>query len=224
MSCDIYKTLMMDSLFDEIAAEDQKKLDGHIKNCPSCEKELAEMKQTVNTLEKWPDENPAPIKKRRTILPMFKNSSSKIKQNLSRIAVAAAVLLLCLSLANFRLSYSQDKFELSFSLFGNSEQSAGEKQVMRANNLTQEDVRLIVDLIDSANRKQQAEAAAVLSDFYKAVEMKRQADMMVVARGMRSIQDDTQRKFGAANEVLTKLINYSDSYRLEGRKVKSEER
>jgi predicted anti-sigma-YlaC factor YlaD len=225
MSCDKYKTLMMDSLFDEISAEDQKKLDDHLKSCPSCKEEFTEMQQTVKTLEKWPDENPAGrTEKRRNILPLFPGSSSKFKRNIIRIAAAAAVLLLCLSLANFRLSWSSGKFDISFSMFGSPERYTANDKTAQKSNLTHEDVRLIMDLISSQSRRQQSETAAVLTDFYKAMELKRQADMTAVAQGMRFIQDDTQQKLGSTNEVLTRLIQYSDSYRLEQGKTKSGER
>ena len=55
-----FQKLSIQYLYGEISDKDRSAFEKHLKSCEGCRKELEEMRQTVNLLDKIPEEEPSP--------------------------------------------------------------------------------------------------------------------------------------------------------------------
>lgn len=206
MNCKDYKLLIIEDIYDEISKENKAALKSHIKSCESCQKEYNELILTVGTLKSWENESLQP-----TVLPFNASKPKKPKNIFYKIALSAAAILLVLSLFNFNLSFNESGFNLSFSLLGSSANIDNVAANILNNGSQLEQIQLMVNLIEESKIKQKEEMVALLTDFYQAVEMRRQADLKVIAQGMETLQSRTNQRIDDTDQVLEDLIQYTGS-------------
>jgi hypothetical protein len=216
MRCKEYHMLILENIYQEIDQEDQNKLESHLKDCVACREEYEELKKTLGLMKRWKDETPEDqlkLLKRAKIIPFKPN----YKRIVRKFALAAAAILLFFSIINFKVSVTSEKFDIMFRLFGiSNEADTGYKFV-------QEDPQLqaILRLIDAENKRQNAEITAMLTDFYQAMEMKRQADLKVISQGIESIRNTTDRRLNSTDEVLHGLIQFTGALAQDGIAIKT---
>ena len=67
----------------------------------------------------------------------------------------------------------------------------------------------MINLIEESKIKQKEEMVTLLTDFYQAVEMRRQADLKVISQGMETLQSRTNQRIDDTDQVLEDLIQYT---------------
>jgi hypothetical protein len=216
MQCKEYHILILENIYQEIDQEDKNKLESHLRECVACREEYEELKKTLGLMKRWKDETPedqVKLLKRAKIIP-FKPNFKRIAR---QFALAAAAILLFFSILNFNLSVTSERFDITFSLFGiSNEEDNGYK-------FAREDPQLqvILRLIDAENKRQNAEIAVMLTDFYQAVEMKRQVDLKVISQGIESIRNTTDRRLNSTDEILHGLIQFTGALAQDGIAIKT---
>jgi hypothetical protein len=220
MQCKDYKILIVEDLYHEINKEDKDKLESHLNVCPACRKEYEELKSTMKLMKEWKDESPnetAAIFTKAITIP----TKPKLKRIAWKFALAAAAVLVILSLVNFKVTYTQERLDIAFSLFGIIDKP--DSQLFDSNKIAQQNpnYEVVLELIDAANRRQNAEIVAMLSDFYQAMEMKRQADLKIISQGIESIRSTTDQRLNNTDEVIHGLIKYTSALAQEGVAIKT---
>jgi len=220
MQCKDYKILLIENIYQEINKEDKDKLESHLNVCPACRKEYEELKSTVSLMQEWKDESPhenTSLFTKAITIPI----KPKMKRIVWKFALAAAAVLLILSLVNFRVIYTQDRLDIAFSLFGIKDEPEG--QLFDSSKFVQQnpDYEVVLELIEAANRHQNAEIVTMLTDFYQAMEMKRQADLRIISQGIEFIRNTTDQRLNDTDEVIHGLIKYTSALAQEGVAIKT---
>ena len=101
--------------------------------------------------------------------------------------------------------------DLSFNLFG---LTSGTDQI--ASNILEngsdlEQLQLMTELINAANDRQKQEFVTLLTDFYQAVEMRRQADLKVITQNIETIQTASNQRIEETEQTMQDLIQYTGS-------------
>lgn len=209
MECKKSRLIMMDYIFDELSASGRQLLENHLQACSSCRTELQELKQTAAVMKKWPDLLSEHVSLQR---PFGSTGATPAGRKLTKkifysVLAAAASILIVLSLLNFKLSYTGDAMQVSLSLW-NKEPATRQRG---AAFLNEEQLAYIVDLIEVSRQQQKKETLAMLSEFYKASEMKRQADLKLISQGIKYLETSTQERLDDTNEVLGDLIRLASN-------------
>ena len=102
-------------------------------------------------------------------------------------------------------------FDISFSLFGSSVTDDQLASNILSSGTEIEQIQLMVNLIEESKRLQKEEMVTILTDFYQAIEMRRQADLKVIAQGMESLRSITNNRMDDTDQVLDGLIQFTGS-------------
>ena len=141
MRCDDIHEYLVELLYDEGGTTPATaEIQDHLRTCPDCSRELAELRQTRKYLHAWKDEQPL----RRASIPgqefLLKRKSSW--RYLRYAAVAAMACICILAAANSKLSVNKDGFSFSTHIFPQKSQER--------DYYTKSEVRSIID--DSESR------------------------------------------------------------------------
>jgi predicted anti-sigma-YlaC factor YlaD len=219
MKCEDIKLLMVEDLYDEISPENNIILNKHLESCPNCSSEYTDLKKTSDTLKLWPDEKSEKIELPKNIV-----KPKKSKHIFYRIASVAAAILLVLSVINFRFTINNNGLDISFNLLGLSEGTDRVATNILENGSQIEQLQLMTELINAANDKQKEEMVVLLTDFYQAIEMRRQADLKVISQGMETLRNTSNQKIEDTENTMQKLIQYTGSILDKGNYIKTVEK
>jgi len=216
MKCKDIQSLMIEDIYDEITSDNKKLLQQHLEKCVNCSAEYQELKGTSDTLKLWKNEKPDTIE-----LPQMAAKPKSTKRLFLRIATVAASILLILSVINFRFSFNNNGLDISFNLFGLTN---GTDQVA-ANILESgsqiEQLQLMTELINTANNRQKQEFVTLLTDFYQAVEMRRQADLKVITQNMETMQTVSNQRIEETEQTMQDLVQFTGSALDKGNYIKA---
>jgi hypothetical protein len=145
MQCNEIKERFVDLLYQEQGTPSASpELQAHIRSCPSCQKELAKLKELQVTLKVWKDE---PLL-RPTIIPRSEPASGHILfpfwKMVRYAAIAALVTLAFLGLSNAQIRWDKDGFSFRTSL---------RSQAVQANYYTKEEIKPILENVMDISRK-----------------------------------------------------------------------
>ncbi len=216
MKCQDFNLFIIDDIYNEISPENKKSLDVHLTTCPKCQKEYIELKSSASILNSWEDESLS-----ESYIPFATSKPAKSLKIFYRSMMVAAAILLVFSLFNFRLSLNENNFDISFSLFGsasNTDQLASE---IMSNGSNVEQIQLMVNLIEESKRIQKEEMVILLTDFYQAVEMRRQADLKVIGQGMETLRSSSNQRIDDTERTIQSLVQYTGSILDKGNYIKS---
>ena len=216
MQCNEIQSLMIEDIYNEIIPENKKALQQHLKECDNCAAEYQELRDTSDTLKLWKDEKPESIE-----LPQIMPKPKTSKRIFFRIAAVAASILLILSVTNFRLSFDSNGLDISFNLFG---LTTGTDQIaanILENGSQIEQLQLMTELINAANDRQKQEMVTLLTDFYQAVEMRRQADLKVITQNMETLQSVSNQRIEETEKTMQDVIQFTGSVLDKGNYIKA---
>ena len=216
MQCKDIQSFMIEDIYNEISSENKKILQHHLAECKNCSAEHLELKGTVDTLNLWNDEKSETID-----LPTELIKPKTTRRLFYRIAAVAASILLILSVINFRFTYNNNGLDISFNLFG---LSAGTERVaanILENGSQIEQLQLMAEMINAANDRQKQDMVILLTDFYQAIEMRRQADLKVIATGMETLRSTSNQRIEETEETMQKLVQYTGSILDKGNYIKT---
>ena len=216
MQCNEIQSLMIEDIYNEIIPENKKALQQHLKECDNCSAEYQELRGTSDTLKLWKDEKPESIE-----LPQIMPKPKTSKRIFFRIAAVAASILLILSVTNFRLSFDSNGLDISFNLFG---LTTGTDQIaanILENGSQIEQLQLMTELINAANDRQKQEMVTLLTDFYQAVEMRRQADLKVITQNMETLQSVSNQRIEETEKTMQDVIQFTGSVLDKGNYIKA---
>lgn len=217
MKCSDLKPLFMDSLYDEIAEENQKVLLKHLAECRSCQKEFDALQQTSHMLQQWedvePDFNVIMVAENVSWATRLKNDLVRLLPRPKRISIgfvyAAVGLFLVLAIANTQISYRQGEFKLSMGLFSKpapqtTQDEALTKQLVEK--LQQENYYLMNTLVQQSEVRQQKAIATAVLQLRQDFERKRLEDLNMVGYGLNNLEQTTSRQIQQTGRSLNELI------------------
>jgi len=216
MQCKDIQSFMIEDLYNEITTENKNILQKHLKDCNKCAAEYQELKGTSDTLKLWKDEKPETIE-----LPSVISKPKTPKRLFFRIAAVAASILLILSVLNFRFSLNNNGFDISFNLLGLTTSSDQLASNILENGSQIEQLQLMTELINAANDRQKQEMVILLTDFYQAIEMRRQADLKVISQGMETLRSASNQRIEETEQNMQSLIQYTGSVLDKGNYIKA---
>jgi predicted anti-sigma-YlaC factor YlaD len=216
MQCKDIQSFMIEDLYNEISSENKKILKEHLIGCKNCSSEYQELKGTVNTLKLWKDEKSESIE-----LPIDVIKPKTTKKLFYRIAAVAASILLILSVINFRFTFNNNGLDLSFNLFGLSAETDRVAANILENGSQIEQLQLMTEMINAANDRQKQEMVILLTDFYQAIEMRRQADLKVISQGMETLRSTSNQRIEETEQNMQSLIQYTGSILDKGNYIKA---
>ena len=211
MKCENAKIVMMDLIYDEINEENELLLKEHVKRCSSCRHELADLRDSSDMLQTWQDKTPK-LKMVFTEEKKRSMSSKQMKYYLGYPAAAAAVLLIFLSLANFKISNEDGNFNLSMSLTQQeSKQTTGDQYVTYDDikKLQNENLLLTNALIEERDREQNADNYRIINELAKGMEQRRQGDMDAILTSFTEYQQNNNERLYQTNQNFLDLLQYS---------------
>lgn len=205
--------MMMDALYKEISGKDKKILDSHLKSCESCREKYKVLQATTRTLEKWEDAEP------RVNLTFVSQPASRLSDFVERLktwklpmrlGIAAASVLLLLSIANTRIQISAGQFAFETSLFNRQASLPAAELVKQSDldNLRQENYQMVATILDEYSKRNKIETAVMLEDFYNQFEKQRQNDLRLVSSAVEQVQYGTTQRFQRTDRTLGTLIEY----------------
>ena len=216
MQCKDIQSFMIEDLYNEISSKNKKILQEHLIGCETCSADYHELKSTTETLKLWKDEKSETIG-----LPQNITKPKTSKRLFYRIATIAASILLILSVINFRFTFNNNGLDISFNLFG---LSSGTDQVAAniiENGSQVEQLQLMVEMITASNDRQKQEMVILLTDFYQAIEMRRQADLKVISSGMETLRSTSNQRIEETEQTMQSLIQYTGSVLDKGNYIKA---
>lgn len=216
MQCKDIQSLLIEDIYNEITPESKNILQQHLRECENCSAEYNELRGTSDILQLWKNEKVDTIELPKT-LPKPKTG----KRLFFRIAIVAASILLILSVTNFRFSINNNGFDVSFNFFG---LTSGADQVatnILENGSQVEQLQLMTELINAANDRQRQEIVTLLTDFYQAVEMRRQADLKVITQNIETIQTVSNQRIEETEKTMQDVIQFTGSVLDKGNYIKA---
>ncbi|MDD5765829.1 MAG: hypothetical protein PHW79_06255 [Candidatus Marinimicrobia bacterium] len=219
MKCDDFKTMMIDAIYNEIADEDRKHLSVHIVECEKCRAEFSGLRTTSQTMKKWEDVEPDMhltfVKESRSFIGDW-IGNLKPGKVVSGLGIAFASLLLILSIANFRMTVQDGKYDFRMSLLGKSVEPAPVPVPALTPTVTQadleklksENLKAFVQILDEYAKKDKIETVTLVSELYKEVERNRQADLKLVSTAVEGVHYGAQRRSDETDRAIGNLIRY----------------
>jgi len=144
MRCDEIKEQLIGFVYDEESISPANaEIQEHLRICPACREEIAELKQTRKYLQLWKDESPlrsVALARHKAIAP-----PSAGRRYLGYAAIAAMAILCFMALANVQITWDKNGFAFSTHLFP---QQHPQQNVVPQNYYTKSEVR---DLMKNAS-------------------------------------------------------------------------
>ena len=122
-----------------------------------------------------------------------------------------ASILLLLSVTNFRFSINNNGVDFSFNLFGLSTGSDQIAANILENGSEIEQLQLMTELINASNDRQRQEVVTLLTDFYQAIEMRRQADLKVITQNIETMQSVSNQRIEETEQTMQALVQFTGS-------------
>ena len=216
MQCKDIQSFMIEDIYNEIDSKNKKILQQHLTSCAKCSAEYQELKSTSDTLKLWQDEKSGSIE-----LPQSITTERSAKHIFYRIAAIAASILIILSVLNFRIYIDSDGIDISFNFLGLSSQTDRIAANIIENGSQVEQLQLMTEMIQAANNQQRQEIVTLLTDFYQAVEMRRQADLKVITQNMETLQSVSNQRIEETHQTMQDLIQYTGSILDKGNYIKA---
>jgi hypothetical protein len=218
MQCKEIQSLMIEDIYNEIEPNNKKLLQQHLNQCERCQTEFRELKDTTKTLKLLKDEESGAIE----LPPIITTHKSK-KRIFYRIATVAASILIILSVINLRISIDSGGFDISFNFLGLNSGTDTMAANIIENGSQVEQLQLMTQMIQAANDQQRQEIVTLLTDFYQAVEMRRQADLKVISQNMETLQSVSNQRIEETHKTMQDLIQYTGSILDKGNYIKAVE-
>jgi len=216
MKCKEIKSLMIEDIYDEISPANKKKIEEHLQNCAECMTEYNELKETSDTLKLWKDVKPEAVE-----MLQIKQEPRKTRRIFYRIAAVAASILLILSIANFRISINNNGVDISFNLLGiNSDTDQLAMNILTKGSQI-EQLQFMSELINASKEQQKEEMVMLLTDFYQAIEMKRQADLKVITQNIETMHSFSNQRIDETEQTMQDLIQYTGTILDKGNYIKA---
>lgn len=222
MKCNELSHQLVSLLYGEMNTEEVKKIQAHLKSCPSCQEAFQELKSTSKLLAKWEVEIPK-------LNFVFVNESvSRWKTWIAKLAdlswgrrlavgipVFAAAVLILLAVFNFQAEYREGQWNVSFSLFPGKQNGNQEQIFAQALEQKQQETLLLISkMIKDSEYRQRRESTLTLAQYAQEIERQRQEDLRLVGESLVGIQRNTEGRFHQTNDVINDLIRLT-SYKLE---------
>jgi len=215
MKCDLVKEQLMDYLFSELDDSSQEKIDEHLKDCESCSSEIAEFKQTVNVIKKWPQVEPEQqfvfteqkINLFERVKAFWEESAgtSKIWRWGFRISVAAILATLLFIRADFK--YGNGQFSLTIGKSDNTTQISNPQELVTAlQKAQQENLYLTSQLIKDSENRQRIMFLAKMDELYKMMDQQRLTDLQYVGESLNRLDRRNIYQFDRTNSILQGLV------------------
>ncbi len=197
---------MMDLLYDEISDSDAMALKEHLSVCTDCRNNYDDVRDGSDMLKAWPDRFPK-------VKMLFSEDRKpfSFRKYLKVPAIAAAAVLVLLSLANLRISSSNGEIRFSMSLLPQSSARDG-------NYVTYDDLKKIQDenmfltnqIINEKYKEQGADNYRVMNQLARGLEQQRQEDMETIMTSFVRYQQTNNDRLEKTNQNFLDLLHYTD--------------
>jgi predicted anti-sigma-YlaC factor YlaD len=180
MRCDEIRERFIDLLYDERgAAPASDELVAHVGSCPSCRAELEELRGLQGVLKTWEEEKPL----RPALVPAAHARKPALRGRLwvftQRAAMAAAVLLAFLALANAEFNWEQGRFSFKTGLMPRT--GGGPDSYSKAQTL-----ELVKQAVDDTEARMMETNYMMMQRMLETLEQERWNDMRLI-RLQRSV-------------------------------------
>lgn len=217
MKCENHKEALVAYVFQEMTADEKTTFEKHLKTCETCRQELAEIKQTKESLAQWPDE-PSPVgfkapEKYIGLIPLLKKRSVQSIKGIRFAWIIPATVLglfLILSIFNFEANMQDGNWHFSFSLLPRSEKKINEDMLVQmVNQMQQDNIETMARMIQSSEYRQSQKLDNSLNTLALSYEQKRKEDLQMINTGFHTINRVAQDQYQQTNEVLHDLIRFT---------------
>ena len=214
MKCEDMPQQLVSLLYGELETDVAKKIEAHIKKCPSCRNAYQELRTTTHLLEKWEDAVPKGhfvfVSEPASHWARWKEKFATLSP-WSRLAVGipafAAVCLVFLSLLNFRASKNDNGWQFAFSLQPQKEQSYDNARILNAlTQMQKETLVLTSQLIQESEDQQKREMGMQLTNYAQNWENRRQQDLRMFGRGLEGLHQFTEGRLNQTNNAINDFI------------------
>jgi len=217
MTCETAKNYFMDYLYNEISADQQQQLEAHLRECRTCQQEIADLKTTSGVLQQWEAVN-SPVNlvfttEQHSFWQDIREKFRHLPQlNWSRrkwVAYGLGVALVLLSLINLEIRWNKDDFTLKMSLWPSPTADTASGNLVTQSELKalqQEQFLLMNQLIEASTEKQRQEITKLLITFARDVERQRESDLKLVGTSLEQLQFQTHRELNRATRSIGDLM------------------
>ncbi|MDA0746672.1 MAG: hypothetical protein O2954_09130 [bacterium] len=212
MTCDMKEERLIGLMYGELDPAEQETVAAHVAGCVLCTQAMAQMSQTGRMLRAWPDEEPgmdlvfvqdrAPFWN--ALVPDWFSGWGRFAAG---VAMGTAVVLLALMFLNFEAEYQDGSLRLSVGK--RSAQEAVMDPMERPitlrefAELQEQSIRVIQELIQNSEERQQETVGFALSQFARDLEAQRQRDLQLVGQGLEGVEYSTQRQLRQLGQLIT---------------------
>ncbi len=216
MTCKDQKETLVAYIYHEMTDNEKAAFEKHLNSCKSCQKELSEFKNTMQSMAQWQDE-PSPVKfSIEEVSPGLLSRIGKFIPDKMRLVwmIPATVLglFLILSIFNFEAIRQDGDWHFSFRLLPRSESEITEDMLIQAvNQMQQDNMETMVRMIQSSEHRQSQNLENSLNEFALSYEQNRKEDLYMVNTGFNAINRVTQDQYQQTNAVLHDLIRYAST-------------
>ena len=211
------RELLMDYLYDEISADDKKKLEAYLAGHPELKHELEQLRRTQSTLQQMPEAPPA--EKFLVMDPANKPSPTGWWQNIqwllphsgwarTALATAACLMLLLITgaLVDLNIQSSEAGFTVSFGEpipIQSQETGLTEAQAEAIlQQIQRENAAILTEYADMLNKHNQQQ----LQQFAEYFERQRLNDLQTINQALNQYQEKTDYQLKQTHQVLGEVI------------------
>lgn len=209
MKCEEVQLNLPGLLFEELAPAEKERLLSHLEACPGCRQEWQELKATRSILAELPDEKPP------SELVFVSRGKTRIWSQVKgwltapgivRWGLAAALVLVALSLAQPNLSYRDGDFALTFgrgskNLLRSTQALAEQFQAERVETLL-----LVSQLLAENAAQQRQEMAYTLAVLFRDLDSRWQNNLLRVEKGLEDVHRSSQFEIMRTNLMIEDFI------------------
>ncbi|RKY89236.1 hypothetical protein DRQ09_01730 [candidate division KSB1 bacterium] len=223
MKCDEIKEKLIDLVYDEVSAEEKKKLKAHLRRCKNCKKEYMELVNTSKVLRKWkapePSFNFIFIKERISVINRLKEWFRVPGFNFKKFGIAfggiAVGLLIILSLVNFEVNKTENGLSISMGIFKKSKSTIDERALLQQiTKVQQETIHLFTRIMEERELAQRRDYQLMLAEIVRTLENKQKLELSQLESALIESYTDNSVKIERTNEVLKSLISTAN-FRIE---------
>lgn len=207
---------LMDYLYNEMDENEKNEFEKFLKTHPALQKELEEFQSTRKIMQgvslDSPEEQPDFIPKRITADEQKSTGrTATIFRILKYGAVAASLILVSvatLAFSSVQVGKTSDGFYLTMGAQPEPVQPGitEEDVIALLNQIRQENTVLMATLAEQTQQQQNEqleEALNLLTEYY---DQRRQQDLLLIAKGLSQLEEDTYSRFRQTDETLGNLI------------------
>jgi hypothetical protein len=218
MECNKVTNELIDYLYGELSDKESQEFEQHIITCSTCQKELAELKNTHNLLQKslvpLPDSlfigNKNPYNRFQN---WWRNIAFILPDSImGRLSLGAAVFLIIFmfigSLTKLQIQYSNDHFSISMG----SDQpiqtvamTQAQKKALVAQ-LQNENYKILNAWLQNEQQKQLNQIKKIMTDYSYALQEQQNENFHQIGQELNTFYKHTNRRFMQTNNVLSDII------------------